>query len=44
VQRQEQELFLAISVDPLANLDRVEQVLVMVGFVPGLSVGSGGAR
>jgi len=44
VQRQEQELFLAISVDPLANLDRVEQVLVMVGFVPGVSVGSEGAR
>ncbi len=29
------ELFQAITVDPLANLDRVEQVLVMTGFQPG---------
>ncbi|MDA1240484.1 MAG: rod shape-determining protein MreC [Chloroflexi bacterium] len=29
------DLFQRVSVDPLANLDRVEQVLVMTGFQPG---------
>lgn len=29
------DLFQSITVDPLANLDRVEQVLVMTGFQPG---------
>lgn len=29
------DLFQTITVDPLANLDRVEQVLVMTGFQPG---------
>ncbi|MDA0815611.1 MAG: rod shape-determining protein MreC [Chloroflexi bacterium] len=33
-----QELFQRIVVDPLANLDRVEQVLVMTGFRPGTSI------
>jgi rod shape-determining protein MreC len=36
-----QDLFQRITVDPLANLDRAEQVLVMVGFVPGASLGEG---
>ena len=36
----EQELFQQITVDPLANLDRVEQVLVMTGFRPGLTLDS----
>jgi rod shape-determining protein MreC len=41
-----QDLFQRITVDPLANLDRAEQVLIMVGFTPGASLGteSGGAQ
>jgi len=34
----EQELFQRVIVAPLANLDRVEQVLVMTGFRPGLTL------
>ncbi len=33
-----QELFQDITVAPLANLDRVEQVLVMTGFQPGATL------
>lgn len=36
-----QDLFQRVTVDPLANLDRAEQVLVMVGFVPGATLGEG---
>lgn len=36
-----QDLFQRITVDPLANLDRAEQVLVMVGFVPGAALDQG---
>lgn len=35
VEASEQELFQVIAVDPLANLERIEQVLVMTGFRPG---------
>lgn len=34
----EQALSQRILVDPLANLDRIEQVLVMTGFQPGISL------
>ena len=42
VETRGQELFQAITVAPLANLDRVEQVLVMTGFQPGVSLGGTG--
>ena len=35
-----QELFQTITVDPLGNLDRVEQVLVMTSFTPGADLSS----
>jgi rod shape-determining protein MreC len=35
-----QELFQRITVYPLANLDRAEQVLIMTGFAPGLALGT----
>jgi len=35
VEARKQELFQSIVVAPLANLDRVEQVLIMTGFQPG---------
>lgn len=35
VETRGQEMFQGITVAPLANLDRVEQVLVMTGFQPG---------
>lgn len=39
VHTQGQELFQAITIAPLANLDRVEQVLIMTGFQPGAALG-----
>ncbi len=38
VETRGQELFQSITVAPLANLDRVEQVLIMTGFVPGATL------
>ena len=39
VETRGQELFQTVTVAPLANLDRVEQVLVMTGFRPGTALG-----
>lgn len=40
VEAPEQELHQRIEVDPLGDLDRIEQVLIMTGFRPGTSLGS----